>query len=189
VTGLGLHCQPGELLQRVQHLAVLADQGAERLVVLIGDYRDRRTAMVHIDVDVTVEIGNVQQLFEVVSGNLALLLEPGTFIGGVHSLRCLLLRAHCCRLVRHGVSLSSYSRSRPAVRWTGSAGGVWSCGPWLSPSLPLCPCVSIAARSVSVGCVGPLRAWRSHSPKSPSPAPPPRPRLRARSPCSSSSSP
>src|SRR5699024_8112707 len=147
--------------------------------------------MVHIDVAVAVQVRDVQQLLEVVGGHLALLFEPGTFVGVLHNFRRLLLRGHCCRLVRHGVSLSSFSCNRVrAVRWTGIAGVVWSTGPWLSRSLPLCPSASIAARSASVGGVGPLQASCSRSPRRTlPPARSPHHRPRARSPCSSSTSP
>src|SRR5699024_5935648 len=72
VPGAGLHGQAGELLQRVQQLPLGAVEAGE--LVRAADL-DRGPVAVHVDVDVAVEVGDVQQLLEVVGGDVALLLE------------------------------------------------------------------------------------------------------------------
>ncbi len=61
--------QPGQLLQRVEHLALAADE--LRQVVAAVDADDRAVAL-HVQVDVAVEVQQVEQLLEVVAGDLAL---------------------------------------------------------------------------------------------------------------------
>ena len=71
LAGLPVDRQPGQLLQRLQHLAVLTDE----VVQLRADDRHRGPVAVDVHVDVAVEIGDVQQLLEVVGGDVALRLQ------------------------------------------------------------------------------------------------------------------
>ena len=74
---LRLDGEAGQLLECVEDLAVVAGEPAQRLVGrVLGDDLDGGAAVVDVDVDVTVEVGDVEQLLEVVGGDLALLLEP-----------------------------------------------------------------------------------------------------------------
>src|ERR1039457_4537407 len=74
--GLPVDRQPGQLLQCFEHLAARADQLLQRR----PDHRDKRPVSFHVHVDVTVEVGHVEQALDVVRGDLALLLE----IRGIH---------------------------------------------------------------------------------------------------------
>src|SRR5690606_26453502 len=56
--------------------AVGADEGSE-VSRVVGDDLDGGTIVLDVDVDVTVEVGDVEQLLEVISRDLALLLEAG----------------------------------------------------------------------------------------------------------------
>ena len=67
--GLGHGGQPGQLLQRVEHLAVVADQLVD---VTLADDRDDRALALDVQVDVAVEVEDVQQPLEVVAGGVAL---------------------------------------------------------------------------------------------------------------------
>ena len=71
VTGLAVDGQPGQLLQRLEHLAVAPDQ----LLQVRTDDRDRRAVTLDVHVQVAVEVGDVEQLLEVVRRDVALLLE------------------------------------------------------------------------------------------------------------------
>ena len=79
LAGLAEHSEPCQLLQRIQHLALAPDQLLE-----LGSH-DRHDGAVVLDVhvEVAVEVGDVQQAFEVVGGDVALLarrsraLRPG----------------------------------------------------------------------------------------------------------------
>ena len=75
LTGRGLHCEAGELLQRVEHLAVGAHEAARDATLLGVDDGDRGTVTVHVDVDVAVEVGDVEERLQEVRGHLALTLE------------------------------------------------------------------------------------------------------------------
>ena len=61
--------QAGQLLQRVQNLALPADELGQIAAAVDAD--DRAVAL-HVEVDVAVEIEQVQQLLEIVAGDLAL---------------------------------------------------------------------------------------------------------------------
>ena len=64
-----MHRQPGQLLQCVEHLALAADELGQ--VAAAVDADDRAVAL-HVEVDVAVEVEQVQQLLEIVAGDLAL---------------------------------------------------------------------------------------------------------------------
>ena len=64
-----MHRQPGQLLQRVEHLALAAHQLGQ--VAAAVDAHDRAVAL-DVQIDVAVEVQQVQQLLEVVAGDLAL---------------------------------------------------------------------------------------------------------------------
>ena len=66
-----VHGQPGELLEGVEHLSVTADQ----MVEIAADDLDRSTVAIDVHVDVTVQIGDVEETLEEVSGDVALVLE------------------------------------------------------------------------------------------------------------------
>ena len=92
----GQHGQPGQLLQRLQHHAVPADQVRRRSPPTI-ETEARSPLDVHVDV--AVEVGDVQQVLEVVGRDLALLLEIAAAAPG----------GACCR------------RASPAARSVGPA--------------------------------------------------------------------
>ena len=71
LTGLAVDRQPGQLLQRLEHLAALADQGLQ----VGADDRHRRTVAFDVHVQVAIEVGDVEQFLEVVGGDVALGLE------------------------------------------------------------------------------------------------------------------
>ncbi len=66
-----MHRQPGQLLQRLEDLAVVADQ----LVQGRADHRDDRPVALDVHVDVAVQVGDVEQALDVVGGDIALELE------------------------------------------------------------------------------------------------------------------
>ncbi len=72
-SGLLMHRQPGQLLQRVEHLALAADQLVQ--VVAAVDADDRAAAF-DVQVDVAVEVQEVEQLLQVVAGDFAFGDEP-----------------------------------------------------------------------------------------------------------------
>ncbi len=72
-TGLTVHCQPGELLQRFQHLTVRPDQFCQGG----ADDGDDRPLALDIHVNVTVKVRYVEQALDVVGRDLALLLQIG----------------------------------------------------------------------------------------------------------------
>ena len=69
LTRLLVHRQPGQLLQRVEHLALAADQLVQ--VAAAVDAHDRAVTL-DVQIDVAVEIQQIQQLLEVVAGDLTL---------------------------------------------------------------------------------------------------------------------
>src|SRR5699024_879227 len=80
LTGAGLDRQARRLLQGVPQLALGPVETGE--LVGAADL-DGGPVAVHVDVHVAVEVGDVQQLLEVVGGDVALLLEATqTLLGG-----------------------------------------------------------------------------------------------------------
>ena len=75
LTGCGLDSQPGQLLQRLEHLAVGPDEPPRHAPLLGVHDGDGRAVTVHVDVDVAVQVGDVEQLLEEVRSHLALALE------------------------------------------------------------------------------------------------------------------
>src|SRR5690606_1409327 len=77
VTGLPVHGQTRELLERLQHLAVPADQLLQVTAARVAD--DRYGGVVGLDnhVDVAVEVGDVEQALQVVRSDFTLLLQAG----------------------------------------------------------------------------------------------------------------
>ena len=65
---LPVHREPGQLLQRVQHLAAVSDQ----LVQGRADNGDHRTVALHVHVDVAIEVSDIEQALDVVGRYLAL---------------------------------------------------------------------------------------------------------------------
>src|ERR1700733_3890567 len=63
--------EPGQLLQRLKDLAVIADQ----LVEGRADDRDARPVAFHVHVDVAVKVRDVEEPLDVVGGDLAFLFE------------------------------------------------------------------------------------------------------------------
>src|SRR5690606_19139709 len=90
VARLAVHGQAGQLLQRLQDLAALAD----KLVQLGADDGDDRAVALDVHVDVAVEVTDVQQALDVVGGDVALSFERlDVDLGGVGlAQRGLLLR-------------------------------------------------------------------------------------------------
>ena len=83
LTGGRLHRESGQLLQRVEHLPVLAHQAPRHPAVLGVDDRHRRAVTVDVDVDVTVEVADVEERLEEVGRHLALALELGPAVARV----------------------------------------------------------------------------------------------------------
>ncbi len=79
-----MHCQPSELLQCVQHLTLAADELVQ--VSPAVDAHDRAVAL-DVQIDIAVEVQQVQQLLEIVAGDLALghqlVLEIRRRLGGL----------------------------------------------------------------------------------------------------------
>ena len=75
LTGLDLHGQPGELLQGLEHLAVLAHQPAGHAALVGVDDGHGCPVAVDVDVEVTVEVGDVEERLEEVGRDLALPLQ------------------------------------------------------------------------------------------------------------------
>ena len=92
-----MHREPGQLLQRVEHLALPADQLRQVSPTVDAHHR---TVALDVQVDVAVEIEQIQQLLEVVAGDLAFgdqpVLEirrrPGDLLDGLLDAR--LVRGH-----------------------------------------------------------------------------------------------
>src|SRR4051794_2960632 len=103
LAGPRLYGEAGQLLQRLQDLSVGADQLAQLTVrTPLAEDRDRGAAVLHVDVDVSVEVSDVEQLLEVVGRHLALLLEALQRRPAPRPLR----------LARSGLLLGLVSRSR-----------------------------------------------------------------------------
>jgi hypothetical protein len=68
LTGLLLHRQARQLLQRVQRLAV----AAHKRLQIRADNRHNRPPVLDVQVDVAVVVDDVQQPFQVVGSNVAL---------------------------------------------------------------------------------------------------------------------
>src|SRR5699024_8232950 len=87
-------------LQGVQQLALGSVETGE--LVGAADL-DGGPVAVHVDVHVAVEVGDVQQLLEVVGGDVALLLEAAqTLLGGLAGVRLGLAGSARRRRVRRG---------------------------------------------------------------------------------------
>ncbi|EGJ76017.1 putative inner membrane protein translocase component YidC [Streptomyces sp. Tu6071] len=85
VTGLPVHGEPGQLLESLQDLAVTTDELLE-VPATVADDGDRGTIGLDVHVDVTVEVGDVEQTFEVVRGDLAFLLQTAERVATVGGL-------------------------------------------------------------------------------------------------------
>ena len=75
---LALNGQPGQLLQRLQRLALVTDQRSETL----ADDRDDRALALDIHVEVAIEVEDVEQRLEVVRRDIAFLDEVGRLGAG-----------------------------------------------------------------------------------------------------------
>jgi len=73
--GRGLDGKPGQLLQRLQNFAVGADQTARDAAFLGVHDRHGGAVTVNIHIDVTVHVGDVEELLEEVGRHLTLTLE------------------------------------------------------------------------------------------------------------------
>src|SRR5690606_36168467 len=82
--GLTVHGEPRELLEGVQDLTVTTDEMAQ----LTADDLDGGAIAVHVDVDVAVKIGDVQQLLEEISGDVAFALQIDVTHRGSPSRAC-----------------------------------------------------------------------------------------------------
>src|SRR4051794_8874774 len=154
LAGPRLYGEAGQLLQRLQDLSVGADQLAQLTVrTPLAEDRDRGAPVLHVDVDVSVEVSDVEQLLEVVGRHLALLLEAlqrrpaprplglagdGLLLGLVSGSRrrdppTLLLVVPMGRCVRlgHDAPLANDATPPPSVGVTGrvDADGVNDCYP------------------------------------------------------------
>ncbi|SKY15139.1 Uncharacterised protein [Mycobacteroides abscessus subsp. abscessus] len=72
-----LHGEPGEFLERIQHLALTTNQLGQ--IIPAVDAHDRAVT-VDIQIDVAVEVQHVQKLFEVVARDLAFFDETLLFV-------------------------------------------------------------------------------------------------------------
>ena len=73
-TGFGLNCQTGQFLKCVEDLAVFTDQ-ALKSTGLFGDDLDACAIILNVDLNVAIEVGDIQQLFQVVGCEFALFFE------------------------------------------------------------------------------------------------------------------
>jgi len=73
--GRGLDGKPGQLLQRLQNFAVGADQTARDAAFLGVHDRHGGAVTVNIHIDVTVHVGDVEELLEEVGRHLTLTLK------------------------------------------------------------------------------------------------------------------
>jgi hypothetical protein len=75
LAGRGLHRESGQLLERVEDLAVRPDQATRDAALLGVDDGDGGAVPVDIHVDVAVEVGDVEEGLEEVGRHLTLALE------------------------------------------------------------------------------------------------------------------
>ena len=68
-----MHREPGQFLQRVEHLALAADQLIQVLAAVDAHHR---AAALDVQIDVAVEVQQVEQLFQIVAGDLSLGDQP-----------------------------------------------------------------------------------------------------------------
>ena len=106
--GLPVHRQPGQILQRIEHLAVIADKLVERR----PDDGDNSPVAVDVHVDVAVKVGDIEQALDVVGSYLTVLLEVGqarlrliSLIGLISSIGLISLISLVRRRV-HGATLA-----------------------------------------------------------------------------------
>jgi hypothetical protein len=82
-TGLTHDRESGQLLERVEDLALSTDQN-----VGVADDRHMGSIALDIGVDIPVQVSNVEQLLEVISSDLSLNFErtfrPSAAIAGLH---------------------------------------------------------------------------------------------------------
>src|SRR5687768_5326937 len=69
------HREPGQLLQSFKHFAVTAHEAFQSCGLFLGDDGDVGAAVAHLDVNVAVDIGDVEQFFKIVCSDVALFLE------------------------------------------------------------------------------------------------------------------
>ena len=69
-------------------------------VGVVGDDLDRGAAVFDVDLDVAVEVGDVKQLFQVVSGDFAFFFEAGQLV-------CVVVTHDVSSVVGNGVLLVS----------------------------------------------------------------------------------
>ncbi len=72
--GLLLHGQAAQLLERVDHFAIAADQVLD-VGVIVGHDLHHRAVVAHPHLDVAFVIGHVEQTLEVVGGDVRLFIE------------------------------------------------------------------------------------------------------------------
>ncbi len=71
-----LNCQTSKFLESIQGFPVLTDHALQAAVsAVVGNDRDGRAISFYSDFDVTIEVGDVEQLLEVVGCNIAFLIE------------------------------------------------------------------------------------------------------------------
>ena len=152
ITRLAVDRQPGQLLESVEHLAVATHQ----LLQVRPHDRDRGTVALDVDVQVAVEIGDVEQLLEIVGGNVAFLLEvldPHVVIGVLVVVGLLVRRSWSV-----GSSLGLVLR-RPRSASSGSASSTTSSN-WELSELTCCLLVlllrfvRVARLSTRLGALG-----------------------------------
>ena len=99
LAGLGLDGQAGQFLERVQDLAILADEALESLGI-VGDDLDGCATVLDVDLDVAVKVSDVEQFFQVVGGEFAFFIEAG-------ELACIVVTHDGSSMMGNGVLLRS----------------------------------------------------------------------------------
>ena len=99
VAGGRLHREAGQLLEGVEHLGVVTDEATGDSTLLGVDDRHCGAVTIDVDVDVTVEVADVEEVLEEVCRDLSFLLEVGRrglgrsrVRGRRSALRCVLAR-------------------------------------------------------------------------------------------------
>ena len=101
--GAGLNRETGQLLNGLEDFAVAPHEiGEFALVALLGgDHGDRGAPVVDIDVDVTAQVGDVEELLEIVGTDLTLLLKARD--GATHRVACAVVGGVVAVLLTHVV--------------------------------------------------------------------------------------
>src|SRR5690606_34770770 len=73
---LGLHRKTSELLKSVEHLTLAPYEAREPTSALVREDLHGGAAVLDVDLDVAIDIGDVEKLLKVVGSDLAFFVEP-----------------------------------------------------------------------------------------------------------------